>query len=605
MITDSQPPIDEGNNFNQQMNGFYGEFGTGTNAQIFYLQSGIKPSELHRLTLISDIPKSECWSVRNLFQREVDSVRVENNILPYFQDPRKVKFFNPLTLTMMPVDSQQYDILETLPIIETEEVDEQNRTWIQREQKGFFKFKYIKGAPQYGTVEWNDATVKIVAIDGQHRLSALKRFYKDTNHDQHSEFLNWTVPVVVFGLTGLTKSKKLPSILDVVRNIFVYINSAAQPPNEVQQILLSDESINAIATQELVEYAHENDVLAAHARDDSKIPLLFFDWRGAESGGVRIPAPGYIKSIEEIRNWFNYYLLGDDLSTDQKLALNIVPTQKNLQKAYTGRTGLDAVSAHDLRKLLQTDFIPGIIYFLEKFDPYAKYINFLREMEERYNDKSDSARHAFHKLRFNVDKADEGQRAQVDEVYKEIVEEIIDAKQDFLSDLIEKDIGLRGVMYAYGAFKEHFETEAGKYVEWIVYSKEFTSLINEIYTDKWLLGDHKLYKHLTYDHNSTTINYRFDNASSGLGCILLLLVTVYAYKNKKISDGVYDGTKEECLESLVATLLRGYRKEIRTQLRDEITDRIELKKEVDKQARAETNKHIKRIETAIGKILGE
>ena len=57
--------------YTQEIGGFFGTFGTGAECQIFFLQVGLRPAELDRLTLISDIPGAETWSVQDLFQREV------------------------------------------------------------------------------------------------------------------------------------------------------------------------------------------------------------------------------------------------------------------------------------------------------------------------------------------------------------------------------------------------------------------------------------------------------------------------------------------------------------------------------------------------------
>ena len=91
------------NIYNQQRDGVYGVFGSGSGLQAFYLQSAIAPSELKQLDLISDISGSEKWSVRHLFQRDVDNKRIEESLLPYLETVDKIKFFNPLTLTILPM----------------------------------------------------------------------------------------------------------------------------------------------------------------------------------------------------------------------------------------------------------------------------------------------------------------------------------------------------------------------------------------------------------------------------------------------------------------------------------------------------------------------
>ena len=104
-------------------------------------------------------------------------------------------------------------------------------------------------------------------VDGQHRLSALKKYYKDTRGGrQWDDFIEWKIPAVIFGLRA-EKSGRAPSILEVVRNIFIYINKEAKPPTRYRNILLSDNSVNCILTQELLEVSHANDVKEKNERE--------------------------------------------------------------------------------------------------------------------------------------------------------------------------------------------------------------------------------------------------------------------------------------------------------------------------------------------------
>ena len=52
---------------------------------------------------------------------------------------------------------------------------EENK-WESLEREGYYRVRWIEGNPQYAEIEWNDIRSRLVAIDGQHRLSALKRF---------------------------------------------------------------------------------------------------------------------------------------------------------------------------------------------------------------------------------------------------------------------------------------------------------------------------------------------------------------------------------------------------------------------------------------------
>ena len=71
--------------------GYYGQLGQGARAEIKFVQTAIERRDLADLTLIQDIHSSERWDVRDLFQRDVDDVRVQNKIMPWMKDAEIAK----------------------------------------------------------------------------------------------------------------------------------------------------------------------------------------------------------------------------------------------------------------------------------------------------------------------------------------------------------------------------------------------------------------------------------------------------------------------------------------------------------------------------------
>ena len=260
--------------YNQNLDGVFGEFGTGANTKICYLQTTIMPSELSKITLIADLPDLKLGRYE-IYSRDVDEERVKNGLLQYFNDPEKAKFFNPLTLALVPIESD-YTVVSDIPELVIGE-DVGDAKGIVYEAEDLYKFTQHNGNPKYTRLKWNEHKVAIVAIDGQHRLSALKRQYKDVaaNH-RDKEFLEWAIPVVVLAVRKNESNVASASLIDVIRNLFLYINDKSQEISDSRKILLSDESINKVCTQELLEYCHENDNQDLRQRDESKVPLFVF-----------------------------------------------------------------------------------------------------------------------------------------------------------------------------------------------------------------------------------------------------------------------------------------------------------------------------------------
>jgi hypothetical protein len=603
-VNKKTPPVRK-RSYNQSQDGVYGEFGSGANTKIIFIQTAIRPTDLGKTTLISDIPGSEAWPVPNLFQREVDQRRVSKSLLPYLQDQRRVKFFNPLTLTVLPFDPDKRHVLTAMPTIVESEEEEDGQRWRVIEMEGFYKYRHMPETP-WGTVSWNDAVVKLVAIDGQHRLSALKRFTTDPKGDR--DFQAWSIPVVILAFRGTGDVQKPRTILEVVRSIFVYINTEARVPNRARRILLSDESINDVCTQELLQLSHSNDVVEEGKRQLDRVPLLFYDWRGEEDEGRRIMAPSAVKRIEEINDWFERYIAGEDFSPQQETALGVQPVDP-LKRTFIDRR-LDAETCLAVRERVCADLIPAVALLLETFLPYRAYIAALRRLEKEYMDKSDVARHAFYYLRFGSHQAGEAMHKLVMQMYEELVREIEAIKAKEIKHPLNLDIGMRGVISAFGELREMYSAAKGKGADWRDFAGWFTKILNGLYTEGWfdIRGKPQvkvLLRHVIEDHNETVVNYRLEDAGNALGAYVALLVcAVGSRKRGIVKQDLWNEKHEEFTDRLEGCVMRGYRKEVRPQLRERYPKGgRELTEAVKQEAEKKTAKHMKKLEEAVETIV--
>ena len=402
------PPVTK-QKYNRSKNGVYGELGRGANAVVRYLQTTVSRNELDDLTLIENIAGSEKWDVRDLFQRDVDKERVGKSIMPYFQDDSQVKFFNPLTLILLSMEEGSDNVAKDLVFEKEKTVNEDNIDYRVYEREKYFRFKIHKDEPAWSSVEWNHQNVRVVAIDGQHRLSALKRWHKKPSAES-SELENWDIPVIILGIFKAAKNADTANLLEVCRKTFLYINTRAEEVNEARQILMNDESVNAVCTQALIQASHEND--QRDKKDEQIMSLLFYDWRGTVkwkktmSGGPRTQdSPAAVKSIKEVHEWFENYLLGEDGGDTQKniLALkDMIPPVAIDKKNPT----LDFKDSDRVRERFMEIMFPGITYLLTNFTPYRQYISQSREIEKDVLEEAEDARsHAYCQLRFGSHRA--------------------------------------------------------------------------------------------------------------------------------------------------------------------------------------------------------
>lgn len=599
------PPIIE-KTYNHQLPGVYGQFGTGAGVRAFYLQSALTPAQLDWVSLISDIRGSERWPVRDLFQRDVDNDRIsskDDGLLAYLQDSQKTKFFNPLTLTLLPMQENSDLVLTQMPRVYEGSMTEDGREWKVLERKKYHRLRWIKGNPEYAILDWSDLRTKLVAIDGQHRLSALKRFWSDTDASSHQNFTTWRIPVVIVSFRVDSDRNNPPTVLEVVRSIFIYINTEAKPVNRARRILLSDKSVNAICTQEFVQLSHANDLLTPKDRNLERLPLLFFDWRGEESERRRVHAPASVKSVEEIHDWFERYILGPDFKGMQETAFGINPTM-SLYAIFRDERLWHSVS-DDLRELVRNELLPALSHLLENFNPYRTYIVALRKLEEKYENESQSdlARHAFYELRFGSNLAPEAIKPDVETLLIKIADQIEETKKRLIPKPLDQDLGMRGIVCAFGTLRRSFGNP-----DWNEFATWFVNALNSAYENGWFAlraPKRGHLRHVVEDHNETVVNYRLEDADGAFGSYVQLLVASYGQPFPDTWTADWPAAKELLLDKLVDTVLRGYKREIRPQIRDKFPDGGRpLTEAVNAEAEKRSGRQIRRLEQQLRKIEG-
>lgn len=592
------PPIKD-NPYRKEKWGYYGELGDGANAKIRFLQTVISHDELDDIELISNIPGSEKWDVRDLFQRDVDEERVTKDILPYMQDKNKIKFFNPLTLIILPMDENGRDVLKDIDYIYPSHEEYEGHEYECYEKKGYYKFRIHKADKAYGQIHWNDRKCYIVALDGQHRLSALKRWKAMPRPD---ELYTWKIPVVILNIFKVELEESTANLLEMVRKTFMYINTKAEKVNKLRQILLNDESVNAICTQELIQYSHSNDNKPIEERDDSVVPLLFYDWRGETKHGYNISGIASVKNIEEIYNWFYYYILGEDEKDTQKIELEIEDLSPPLDN-YGADKPLTYEDSTRIRHQFRTTVLPGLTSFLKNFTPYKEYIGKCRIIEKESIERSDISQHAFMKLRFGSHDATDHLRDQVDDEYDNLTQTFSDLKAKLIDDIIQRDIGMRGIMFAFGNGKREYEEIINVSITWSEYTDIVQNSFNKIYSEGWFksftlleAAKRKILTNIIFDEAGSIINYRLQDTSNALGAFLIVLLFKDLLDTKIIDEDGFNNIWNNYSDSLRSTILKSVKKTVRASLRNEFAGTQKaFNNEVNKLSEIEVNKSIKNI----------
>ncbi len=599
------PPVRTKPKYEHEILGPVGSFGAGGNAYIKFIQAAITPVELKKTTLIQNIKGSESWDVKDLFQRDVDEKRVTSKLIPYLEDPDLVKFFNPLTLLLLPMESEGAEAAERqVCYAEATTGTEGDFEYEKLENEGHFRFSACKQVPAYSKLEWEDTSTKLVAIDGQHRLAALRR----VNQSTPALIKDWKIPVIVIGVFQQDKMMPTPNLLEVVRKIFLYINSEAKEVNESRRILLNDESANSICVQALVQEAHRNDCLEHIERVRTRMPLMYYDWRGTTTDSEPDRSPGSINSLVEVRNWFVYFLLGEDGGPDQEHALGLEDESVPISiYSDANNERLSSEESEKIRDRFKDDMFHGICHLLENFSPYQMYIFKIREFEDKILNESDISRYAFDKLRFGSHRAPDELKDAVDDYYKTDLMNFMIAAKNSMHTLVKLDIGMRAVMYAFGVLKAKYDDFHVETMPWLEYSQWFVDSLNKIYADNWFLSPDELedgppsmheklelLKFISHNGSLKVENYRLHHQKKGLGAMLCILIVKYA---KELNTEFLVETVNEQCEELESTLKKGYRRKAHLDIKAAgvVGTRDELNAKANAKANIDVDSHLEKL----------
>ncbi len=592
LIPMHNPPV-----LNKELSGFFGKFGHGANVEVRYLQSVITHEFLSNIKLIEEIEGSDKWNVKDLFQRNVDHSRVENEILPYFKDRTKVKFFPPLTLVLLPMDNSS--VIGGLKKVNSKVEEENGTEYKTYGNDEYFKFYDCTAGHQYSYVKWNDERVKVVAVDGQHRLTAFKSWANDP--EGLGELESMSIPVVILGFSKFEDGPETPDLLDVVRSTFVYINSKAQKINESRRILLDDEAVNCVCTQEVVQYAHSNDQKDFEELEKEKMPLMMVDWRGEERDGKPQPIPSSIFSVRDIKDWLHEFILGD---TGMQTEVNKYTIPRLfLDEEVPAFNFLNFPLTHIDSKIVRRNFteylLPSVMYVLQNIAPYRNYIFELRELQRHsIEEAGPTARHAWKWVCFGRSNAVLN-LAAVEAEYSHLCSTFSSIKEDNIPRLLSRDIGIRAIWSSFSILKEEVDDYKNITQGWEEFSKWYVELANQVIDDDWFKDfdlnpreNIEFLTHIAFSPSGQIINYKPAMVDKGLGAFVSMLI-LKKHGDMDLIISVWSNLKD----SLSPTIKRGIKTVIRADLYTTFVGlQSEFNIELDKRIKRDLDKWVKNFE---------
>ena len=361
--------------------------------QIPYFSAVIPLQDLvNQINLVEDIPEESrlVWSLEELFQRDIDWKRVEDDLLNgYLKDQNKLSFFNSLTIALLPRNGfkieDSYGNAESSPLPTYE-----SGGWKQTNVGNICVESNSDGS--IGLLRWHKEKIFPVAIDGQHRLAALKQYCTDLTLGVSPE-LNTKIPLIFLILDDRVgfKENRENSLIKTLREIFIDLNRNARGVPKSRIILLDDLDIQYFCVRTL---------LASHAKDPSPktLPLSMVTWREDEA---KFDSGYSLTTVLNLNDIVGSCLGGASLETIEALEEDEIKKYVGTIKAKLELDSeiLNSVEEHiqlcvsrddpfsfktehlsAIRETFRLQWAPHIIKVFREFAPYSEYLSTAKEI---------------------------------------------------------------------------------------------------------------------------------------------------------------------------------------------------------------------------------
>jgi hypothetical protein len=255
--------------FNRPLYGNAGEFTLSKNISVPYFASiiEIKRAVSEFKTHEQVAPSLEqVYSLKELYQRQIDHKRVTRDLIDgYLKNPQKIKFFNSITIVLMPksedghIASAFLDYPDNDPRIPYDESDVFDAGFASTHKVLFGGVQYNKSLSNgLARLRWDMNRVDAVAVDGQHRLSALQKWFDNDKKKSLEAYEQDTrIPIIILlldksaGFQGGSNGNG-SSIKSIAREIFTDLNKNAKTVDKATEIILDDRSLVSCCVRSLV-----------------------------------------------------------------------------------------------------------------------------------------------------------------------------------------------------------------------------------------------------------------------------------------------------------------------------------------------------------------
>ncbi|WP_419910671.1 hypothetical protein [Candidatus Poriferisodalis sp.] len=257
--------------------------------------------------------------LEELFQRDLDIDRARTEIQTYLKRPESLKFFNSLTVVLLPVEAGDAPIpMDHYPASSLGAPIASADEGLTTKNVGPIQIREMEGGA-VGLIRWNTRQIRPVVIDGQHRLFALRELLADAAFVKYLGPDSTQIPILALVLdsrVGYEPPQGGPTgVLSACRTIFVDINKNAKRVEGARLALLNDRSIADCSMRLLLTdgIGIESEISGERP---GQVPLALVDWH---SELAKFDQSLYLSSVPVLRDVVNKAL---DLKQPDPYALD-------------------------------------------------------------------------------------------------------------------------------------------------------------------------------------------------------------------------------------------------------------------------------------------
>lgn len=324
-----------------------GLFKTRNKIAVEYVQSSLKIEQLVNIEPVrSKFDKGEL-DFDLMLQRDLDDIRIKDELIPYLQREKQVSFFPPILVVLLEVykESGRSSIKTFYPELnEDKNFKEGTTTYHKRDYGNLFSVRIYKKNDKLE--RWltklcigYDAT--LLAIDGQHRLVALqavaglldndvvqRHSYGDNVAQYKEEFRDLEIPITFIFVPASQGKDNDVSLLETFRQIFVDVNKNARKVSKMRNILLDENNVVSIFTRNICSYLRKNNL--ENKNDLISLDELEWDKESKEdqlSSDIAVTNLVFIQRL--IESWIK-----DDTGQALKSSLNLDKIKEELEDEH-------------------------------------------------------------------------------------------------------------------------------------------------------------------------------------------------------------------------------------------------------------------------------